>query len=81
MVSVVVYINVLCYGVGCLLTSSSQTIDTEVKKVCLWWPFLCTFPKLGWVILGCNILLYVPKKLYCAMVMFVAIQSTIVLQI
>ena len=31
MVSVVVYINVLCYGVGCLLTSSLQTIDRSQK--------------------------------------------------
>ena len=38
MVSVVVYINVLCYGVGCLLTSSLQTIhrlESKGEKKCV----------------------------------------------
>ena len=83
MVSVVVYINVLCYGVGCLLTSSLQTIHRSQKgekKMCLWWPFCAPFPKLRWAILSCSLLLDIPKMLYCAMVMFVVIQVDTVLQ-
>ena len=46
-----------------------------MKKVCLWWPFLCTFSETyRWVILSYSLLHDIPKVLYCAMVMFLAIQ-------
>ena len=51
-----------------------------MKNVCLWWPFLCTFSETKVVDPDLQFTLYVPKKLYCAMVMFVAIQLTTVLQ-
>ena len=51
-----------------------------MKKVCLWGPFCVPFLKLRWVILSCSLLLDIPKMLYCAMVMFVAIQVATVLQ-